>query len=172
MDDKALFEVVLKDGQKFNALMDVGYWSAKNDFWLYCTVLGQNVSILLDDIASVKYAGGIAYDTETRKHVGGGSYDYFETAMPPVLRFPFKKAPENEDLEWPVIGKYENTYVGDALFRQVSWSYREYVTSDDGEATDRIYHRFTTYMTEDNYRKLIAQWARELAERNISSCNN
>lgn len=171
--DKALFEVALKDGQKFNALLPVGYWSSKNDFWLYCTVFGQNVSISLDDIASVKYAGGIAYEMETRKSVGGcGDYEYFETDMLPVLRFPFKKVPGDQDLDWPLIDKYEKTYVGDASFRQVSWSYHEYVTSDDGGYSDRVRHRFTTYMTEDDYRKLIVQWAKELAERNIFSCNN
>ena len=171
--DKALFEVVLKDGQKFNVLLPTGYWSMKNDFWLDCTVLGQDVSISLDDIASVKYAGGIAYQMETRKPVVGcGDYDYIVTDMLPVLRFPFKKVPVYESFDCPEIDEYNSgeTYAGDILFRRVSWRYTEYVQSD--ESSDRLCHMFETYMTEDDYRKLIAQWARELADRNIHRANS
>lgn len=174
MPEKALFEVVLKDGQKFNALFRTGWMSTASTEWLFCEVFGQNVRLELENVASVTYAGNIHHTTETDTFVTSEEgYRTFtrgeEEDRPSVSRFPWRDCKNDLADNMPLISKSYYAYVGNAVFREVTWQYTErfYPDVNDVAGVDQITHRYHTYMTASDYRRLMAQWAREIADREI-----
>ena len=174
MSDKALFEVTLKDGQKLHALFPTGWMSSSSEKYLYCDVFGQRVAIAMEDVASVSYAGGIDYSRERRMFTtdedGQRHYEYTQYSEKPVSRFPFKSVPQKNDFirYSPSISRYDYAFIGNVQFRKVEWDYYEYFdTGNADNGTDQIQHLYYTYMTAADYRRLMAQWAKELADREI-----
>ena len=173
MSDKALFEVTLKDGQRFNALFRTGWISSPSSDWLFCEVFGQSVSLPMGNVASVAYAGGVHHTTETDSFVTKeDGYRYYtngpEESLPSVSRFPWRNCTGDLYDNMPEISKHDYTYIGEATFREVSWRYCEQFDVDTDTGIDRITHRYHTYMTASDYRRLMAQWAREIADREIA----
>ena len=172
MPEKALFEVVLKDGQKFNALFRTGWMSTASAEWLFCEVFGQSVNLPMGNVASVAYAGNIRHTTETDTFVTSEEgYRVYtrgqEEDQPSVSRFPWRDCTGDLYDNMPLISKHEYTYIGEATFREVTWQYDEKFFVDTDTGIDRITHRYHTYMTASDYRRLMAQWAREIADREI-----
>ena len=171
MSDKALFEVTLKDGQKFNAFFRTGWMSSSSDVWLFCTIFGNDTHIPLENVASVAYAAGIHHTTEecsfVTKEDGYRHYTYGEvTDQGSVKSFPWRNAEAIYD-DVPAISRSDYTYVGNAVFREVTWGYVEKTHIDADSGIESITHRYLTYMTASDYRRLMAQWGRAVADVEI-----